>query len=776
MNATQFADRGLGPAPEMESAVWAVLGRGLRGESSAIDATVRTWCPEVASELQRRVEHNPDEGDRGFLDKLHDQLHGAPDDVVVLAAELLYIHAAPLMNVGADTKLSRIATVLGWASSPRALPDHLVQGLRARAAFNGGMGFNVQMWRQLIWLCRFVITWGALTDDQRQRALADPWAFRETTASVPHDMQSMRYSLEYLAWPGVFPVVTSIEHRRRIAAAMADDIGGLTGSDDLSLTRDLVTLRRTHAEVQNGTFPYWYGPPYRTRWVKPGPSGPRAWLVRPSEGGSALVATWRADGFVSLKAEMLGDVEPGAPRKDVEAAIRAGYAHLDLSQQKDLAAAYHAFLSMMSVDDIVATLDRDHLIVGTVTGPAVYADDVGSRLRREVGWVGTPIPAKDLLDPIPAQLEQQGNVVDLTAVYRLLKPIAEGDPDSEDATDRDGEDAPAEEVVPDFPAVTSELAQSVHMDAGPLQAMADLLHTRHQLLLYGPPGTGKTYVAKALARHLTGDPSRVRLVQFHPSYAYEDFFEGYRPTLTDAGQPGFELRPGPLRQIAGEASAPENRQNVYILIIDEMNRANLAKVFGELYFLLEYRKDTVRLQYSPDETFRLPLNLFLIGTMNTTDRSIALMDAAIRRRFPFYEMHPGRPPVAGVLARYVAAQGQATGAGSAGDERVALLRALNDAMGTSGHDLHIGPSYLMRDGLDQPDRLAEVWRYDILPLLEEHFYGHKSREEIERTFGLSALRRRLTTNAVGQDVMGPSDAVRPDDAETGSGPEPDGPA
>ena len=94
-----------------------------------------------------------------------------------------------------------------------------------------------------------------------------------------------------------------------------------------------------------------------------------------------------------------------------------------------------------------------------------------------------------------------------------------------------------------------------------------------------------------------------------------------------------------------------------MLIIDEINRANLAKVFGELYFLLEYREETVRLQYQPGKPFSLPDNLFIIGTMNTADRSIALVDAAIRRRFPFYEMHPQREPVKGVLAEFVRRQG-----------------------------------------------------------------------------------------------------------------------
>ena len=122
--------------------------------------------------------------------------------------------------------------------------------------------------------------------------------------------------------------------------------------------------------------------------------------------------------------------------------------------------------------------------------------------------------------------------------------------------------------------------------------------------------------------------------------------------------------------------------------------------------------------------------------MNTADRSIALVDAAMRRRFPFDELHPQREPVKGVLAEFAKRKALT-------DDRVELLEELNAAMGQRGHDLHIGPSYLMRDGLDEPGALDLVWRYDILPLLHEHFYGSKSPEVIDQEFGLASLRKRI---------------------------------
>jgi 5-methylcytosine-specific restriction protein B len=300
--------------------------------------------------------------------------------------------------------------------------------------------------------------------------------------------------------------------------------------------------------------------------------------------------------------------------------------------------------------------------------------------------------------------------------------------------------APAGDVV--LREGTSELADELHLDGRWLQQLIDLLQDRKQIILYGPPGTGKTYVAQHLAKFLTR-PDAVKLVQFHPSYAYEDFVEGFRPTASGTNQVGFGLVAGPLRRIA--ALANEEPTMPFFLIIDEINRANLAKVFGELYFLLEYRDSAIDLQYSPGESFTLPRNLFVVGTMNSADRSIALVDAAIRRRFAFIEMHPEVEPVKSLLSRWLAAQDKPD------DGRGELLAALNAAIHPEDHDLKIGPSYLMKPDVDKPDGLDRTWAHSILPLLEEHYYGRYSRREVQERFGLAALRDGLGSGAGSDD-------------------------
>ena len=212
-------------------------------------------------------------------------------------------------------------------------------------------------------------------------------------------------------------------------------------------------------------------------------------------------------------------------------------------------------------------------------------------------------------------------------------------------------------------------------------------------------------------------------MQFHPSYSYEDFVEGFRPRLHN-GQPGFELVPGPLRRIAAQAEA--NPAVTYILVIDELNRGNVAKVFGELYFLLEYRDEYMDLQYSGADAspgygkFRLPENLWFICTMNTADRSIALMDAALRRRFYFAPFFSGQPPVRGLLRRWL--ERHHPGMVWLAD----LVDLANERLGD--RHLGVGPSYFMGNSEElHESRARRIWNRAVIPYIEEYFFGNEDR-------------------------------------------------
>ncbi|MCZ4100808.1 AAA family ATPase [Streptomyces sp. H39-C1] len=455
----------------------------------------------------------------------------------------------------------------------------------------------------------------------------------------------------------------------------------------------------------------------------------RGWLIRGAAvQGVNMVPKWRAEAFCSLSASRLQDLPEGLSQDQLKLLVDDRYSHLSYNQRTELAEQLFTFLDRVHPNDLVVTVSGGRLHFGTVSGPAQFtaSSDGRSNLRRAVKWVELDIDQTDLPEELQAKLTSQHDVVDLTQLLDVLEEFFDLSPD-------EGPEASVIRRVLRLPDPIAELADELLVDLPWLKDVRDLLDERRQVIFYGPPGTGKTYLAQAIAEHLAGDPQAVKLIQFHPSYSYEDFFEGFRPVQQPGGGGGvsFELRPGPLRKLV--ALAESNPDTPHFLIIDEINRANLAKVFGELYFVLEYRNRTVDLQYSGE--FTLPSNIYFIGTMNTADRSIALVDAAMRRRFAFVELHPDESPTRDLLARWLAREGLAHET----EDVPELLRTLNSRI--EDKDLRIGPSYLMRESIYVEGGLARTWRSAILPLLEEHHYGEGV--NVESRYGLDALRRSL---------------------------------
>jgi 5-methylcytosine-specific restriction protein B len=271
----------------------------------------------------------------------------------------------------------------------------------------------------------------------------------------------------------------------------------------------------------------------------------------------------------------------------------------------------------------------------------------------------------------------------------------------------------------------------------PLEGIArqvvDMLERKRQVILYGPPGTGKTYHAERIALEIVARqnfnclPSQlsdrqrdavygrdgadlfIATCTFHPMYSYEDFIEGYRPD----GE-GFALEDGIFKRMVTASQAQPGKR--FVLIIDEINRGNIPKIFGELITLIETSKRGTTSSLLPlsKEPFSVPDNLLVIGTMNTADRSILLLDTALRRRFGFKELLP---------------EPHLLRTGSIADTTLSTwLRALNrrivEQLGRDGHNLQVGHAYLMPSGKPAVtlSRIGEIVRDELWPLLQEYCY------------------------------------------------------
>lgn len=773
--------------PRIFRAADAFVDRALRRDDSLFTPGRAIWTLPYLEELDRVYVQNPDLGTGTFEEKLRTQLTGASPSATQLMAEVLFVYYLPARsNISGPVKRQKIREVLSWLPERVDMPPDLVE-VTDFGVGSGGVGFHTYKWASVSFLISFARRWKQATQAVRDRALDDPWAFREFVAQVPTEGGGNygRESLLYLVFPDTFERIFSTSDKWRLANALPS----LVDDDAADVDRRIAQIR-AKLESRFGPgfdfyeadgaralwkrfddpmaeFIYWasrfhglptYGPDERDYkleivanltaardavlaggdWLPllkhafGGPNNLTPWQAHDTflkwcqsdlDGAAkALRRLWQGEADPLLRlADFFGyfphQVLPGMgsrialgsflmlaidPRQYPPYRVTAMHAAYRLTgfspgDEKDEVALYRAGLAFL-----------DHLRERAAQRGLALSDRLDGQ---SVVWCITNWPAPEEWPP-----EDRAAFEKFRAGTGAEEEIDEGP------------EPPEEPLVGAHADPLETLADELLLERTALEEIAELLHAKGQVVFYGPPGTGKTFVALKLAAALAGDPGRVRLVQFHPSYAYEDFIEGYRPRPSDAGQPGFDLVPGPMRNLAERAIGDPAHD--YFLIIDELNRGNIAKVFGELYFLLEYRDEAIKLQYS-DAPFRLPPNLRLIGTMNTADRSIALLDAALRRRFSFVPFFPDRPPIQGLLGRWLGRnRPDMVGVAAVVDRANELLADRNAA---------IGPSYFMRKDLDQP-RLESVWTHEIVPLLEDYFFDAPDRL---REFQLASLQKAV---------------------------------
>lgn len=434
----------------------------------------------------------------------------------------------------------------------------------------------------------------------------------------------------------------------------------------------------------------------------------RYWLYAPGE-GSCMWDEFYTSGIMAIGWGEIGDLSTFDSKDAMKIKMREV---IDESlSYKNAAHATWQFANEMKIGDIVFVKKGMHQIIGrgVVMSDYEYDDTRDDEYKniRQVDWTHNgkwPHPGQAVMKTLTDITSYTDYVEKLNSLF-------------EDETEEDAED-----VEKTYPPYTKEdFLSEVFMPEEEYEKLSGILRIKKNIIIQGAPGVGKTFAAKRIAFSMMGvkDVERVMMVQFHQSYSYEDFIMGFRPS-TD----GFELKRGAFYNFWKKAEI--DGDNDYFFIIDEINRGNLSKIFGELFMLIENDKRGVSLQllYS-DEKFSVPKNIYIIGMMNTADRSLAMLDYALRRRFAFFEIKPGFT-TDGFRKYRMSLENEKF------DKLIACVESLNNAISNDeslGDGFCIGHSYfcnLLPDTIND-QVLSGIVEYELIPLLKEYWFDEPTK-------------------------------------------------
>lgn len=429
------------------------------------------------------------------------------------------------------------------------------------------------------------------------------------------------------------------------------------------------------------------------------------WLYSPGDGASIWDECYDK-GIMAIGWDEIGDLEAYQSKDEM---IQAMKKDIDPNYTwKSGGYMTWQFANGIQVGDVVYAKKGRHSIVGrgVVTSEYRY-DETRSRFKnvRSVKWTDKG----EWSYPGVSSMKSLTDMTDYTETVAKLNALFENE-----------EDEINEIPVTEYPPYDEEqFLSDVFMDKAAYDTLVGLIRKKKNVILQGAPGVGKTYAAKRLAYSMMGEKNqdRVMMVQFHQSYSYEDFIEGFRPTGSGNG---FEIKKGSFYHFCRKAA--EDPDNEYFFIIDEINRGNLSRIFGELFMLIENDKrgNELQLLYS-DEKFSVPGNVYILGMMNTADRSLAMLDYALRRRFAFFDVKPA-------FGSSGFREYRAKLDSDKFNRLIDCVERLNQAIREDeslGEGFCIGHSYFcnLEEATDQA--LVGIVEYELSPLLQEYWYDDR---------------------------------------------------
>lgn len=430
------------------------------------------------------------------------------------------------------------------------------------------------------------------------------------------------------------------------------------------------------------------------------------WIYAAGE-NSRLWEDFYQEGIMAIGWDEIGNLSDYADRDEMITAMQEKIA--DEKSYKNDSLATWQFVNTMNVGDIVYVKKGMSKVVGRGVVKSDYIYDLSReeyKNTRKIEWTNKgewEHPGQAVLKTLTDVTQYTDYVLKLEAIF------------TEDA----GQELETQKPVVYSKYTEEDFLNEVFMEKEEYERLARLLLKKKNLILQGAPGVGKTFAAKRLAYSImqVKDSSRVTIIQFHQSYSYEDFIMGYRPT-----KEGFELVPGPFYDFCRKAQDDEDRE--YFFIIDEINRGNLSKIFGELLMLIETDKrgESLRLLYK-NELFSVPKNVHIIGMMNTADRSLAMIDYALRRRFAFYELKPALESPQFEDMKAIAQNEKYNKL----IEKVVSLNKVIQEDESLGSGFVIGHSYFCVSEKIADDDVSAIIEFELIPLINEYWFDEQTK-------------------------------------------------
>ena len=430
------------------------------------------------------------------------------------------------------------------------------------------------------------------------------------------------------------------------------------------------------------------------------------WIYSPGD-NACMWDEFFKNGIMGIGWDEVTNLKDFASKEEIKEFMKKVY---DASYSyKNNAHCLWQFANEIKVGDVVFVKKGMHKIIGrgVVTSDYIYdsSRDTYKHIRK-VDWQNNG----EWEHPGQAVMKTLTNISAYPDyVQKLLDVFAEDSP----------EEVSEQKEIKYPPYSKDDFLNEVYMDEDTYNTLTELLEAKYNVILQGAPGVGKTFAAKRLAYSIMGqkDTSRVAMVQFHQSYSYEDFIQGYRPS-----KEGFELENGAFYKFCKEAE--EDNERPYFFIIDEINRGNLSKILGELMMLIEKDKrgEKIKLLYS-NEWFTVPQNVRIIGMMNTADRSLALMDYALRRRFAFFDFAPAFSSEG--FKNYLAEKNSPKL-----ESLITVVESLNNTISSDeslGDGFRIGHSYFCTDDEITDEWLKSVVEYEVIPLIKEYWFDEPTK-------------------------------------------------